>query len=53
MSDDAVRVEGPVTVPGTARGPALVLDEPLSFWGGVEAASGRIVRDEELWSDVG
>lgn len=27
----------------TVRGPALVLDEPLSFWGGLDPASGRIV----------
>jgi predicted aconitase with swiveling domain len=25
------------------RGPALVLDEPLSFWGGVDPIDGRIV----------
>src|SRR5206468_4632379 len=28
---------------GTAEGLALVLDEPLSFWGGVDPASGEIV----------
>lgn len=28
---------------GTAEGEALVLAEPLSFWGGVDAASGRII----------
>lgn len=32
-----------VLVPGEAQGPTLVLDEPLSFWGGVDAASGTIV----------
>lgn len=32
------------------RGPALVLDAPISFWGGVEAATGRIadVRHPQL-----
>jgi predicted aconitase with swiveling domain len=30
-------------VPGSAHGRALVLDEPLSFWGGFDPASGRIV----------
>jgi predicted aconitase with swiveling domain len=30
-------------VAGEARGPALVLDEPLSFWGGVDPATGDIV----------
>jgi len=29
-------------VPGTAEGPALVLDEPLSFWGGLDPATGDI-----------
>ena len=28
---------------GACRGSALVLDEPLSFWGGVDPASGAIV----------
>ena len=30
-------------VPGRATGEVLVLDEPLSFWGGVDPASGEIV----------
>ncbi len=30
-------------VPGAAAGPALVLGEPLSLWGGLDAESGRIV----------
>jgi hypothetical protein len=29
-------------VPGHARGDVLVLDEPLSFWGGFDAATGRV-----------
>jgi len=29
-------------VPGTAVAPALVLDEPLSFWGGVDPETGDI-----------
>ena len=28
---------------GAAEGRALVLAEPLSFWGGVDSASGRII----------
>jgi predicted aconitase with swiveling domain len=28
---------------GRAHGPALVLSEPLSLWGGVDVASGRII----------
>lgn len=30
-------------VPGTAKGPALVLSAPLSFWGGVDPSDGRII----------
>lgn len=40
-----------VLVPGSGgRGPALVLDAPISFWGGVDAATGRIadVRHPQL-----
>jgi predicted aconitase with swiveling domain len=32
-----------VLVGGEARGPALRLDEPLSFWGGVDPLTGRII----------
>lgn len=37
-------IEGRVLVAGHAEGEALVLDEPLSFWGGLDPASGRIVE---------
>jgi uncharacterized protein len=37
-------MEGELLVEGTARGRALVLDEPLSFWGGLDPATGRIVE---------
>jgi predicted aconitase with swiveling domain len=30
-------------VPGAASGPVLRLDEPLSFWGGLDSATGRII----------
>jgi predicted aconitase with swiveling domain len=30
-------------VSGEASGPALVLSEPLSFWGGIEVKSGTII----------
>ncbi len=30
-------------VPGEAHGPAMVLDEPLSFWGGLDAETGLII----------
>jgi predicted aconitase with swiveling domain len=29
--------------PGVARGPALVLDEPLSFWGGLDPVTGTLI----------
>ena len=32
-----------VLVPGAASGETLVLDEPLSFWGGVDPSDGRII----------
>jgi predicted aconitase with swiveling domain len=35
--------EARTLVAGTAQGRALVLDEPLSFWGGVDPATGDIV----------
>lgn len=31
-------------VRGEAEGPALTLEEPISFWGGVDPISGRIVE---------
>jgi len=30
-------------VPGVASGPILKLDEPLSFWGGLDPATGTII----------
>ncbi|MGH2674651.1 MAG: aconitase X swivel domain-containing protein [Actinomycetota bacterium] len=35
--------EARALVPGRAEGPALVLSEPLSFWGGVEPIDGTII----------
>lgn len=35
--------EARALVPGRAEGPSLVLSEPLSFWGGVDAADGTII----------
>lgn len=37
-------VQARVLAPGEATAPALVLDEPLSLWGGVDPATGRIVE---------
>ena len=36
---------GRVLVVGTASGQALVLDEPLSFWGGFDAETGRVIEE--------
>jgi predicted aconitase with swiveling domain len=36
---------GRVLVAGRATGPALVLDEPLSLWGGLDPQSGRIIDE--------
>ena len=30
-------------VPGVARGEVLILDEPLSFWGGVDPGTGQVI----------
>lgn len=35
--------EGRTLVPGRAAGLALVLAEPLSFWGGLDPATGRVI----------
>ena len=37
-------MEGRTLVEGNATGPALVLDEPLSLWGGLDPATGEIVE---------
>lgn len=36
-------IQGRILAPGTARGGALVLDEPLSLWGGMDPSSGRLI----------
>lgn len=35
--------EAVTLVPGEASGVVLVLDEPLSFWGGVDPSSGEVI----------
>jgi uncharacterized protein len=37
-------IDARVLVAGDASGPALVLDEPLSFWGGLDPVTGTIVE---------
>lgn len=36
-------LKGRAVIPGTARGRALVTKEPLSFWGGYDEKTGRII----------
>ena len=36
-------VPGRVMVPGEAVGEVLRLDEPLSFWGGMDPSTGRVI----------
>ena len=36
-------IQGVATVPGTAEGVLLVSDEPMSFWGGYDAATGDLI----------
>jgi len=45
MPDEAspgLALEGRSMVPGEAQGDVLCLDEPLSFWGGLDPETGRI-----------
>ena len=35
---------GRLIAPGAARGAALVLDDPLSLWGGMDPATGRVIE---------
>jgi hypothetical protein len=35
---------GRLIAPGRARAPALVLDEPLSLWGGLDPATGQVIE---------
>lgn len=37
-------IRGRMLAPGSATGDALVLDEALSLWGGLDASTGRIVE---------
>lgn len=37
-------MRGRLIAPGQARAPALVLDEPLSLWGGLDPSTGRVIE---------
>ena len=41
---------GRVVVAGTGRGLALVTDEPLSLWGGLDPNSGEVIDRHHPWS---
>lgn len=43
MRRSGATISGVALVAGRATGRPLVLDEPLSFWGGVDATAGTIV----------
>ena len=38
------RLRGRVLAPGTASGETIVLDEPLSLWGGLDPATGVVIE---------
>ena len=40
---NGIELRGRPLVPGAGAGQVLRLDEPLSFWGGVDPATGRII----------
>jgi uncharacterized protein len=42
-TDSGPEVAGRPLAPGRARGKVLLLEEPLSFWGGMDPATGEIV----------
>ena len=46
------QLKGEVLVPGEAAGKLLVSQDPLSFWGGYDAASGEIIDRRHPLSGV-
>lgn len=43
MNSAPIQQHGIIVAPGEAAGPIVVLGEPLSFWGGVDAATGMVI----------
>jgi predicted aconitase with swiveling domain len=43
MSPATIDIEARVLIPGHATGPAMMLDDTLSFWGGFEPSNGEII----------
>ncbi len=38
-----IRLQGRAILPGAARGTAVVSQEPISFWGGVNPSTGEVI----------
>ena len=43
LTEGATTIETSVLIAGQARGPALILDDTLSFWGGYNPENGKII----------
>jgi uncharacterized protein len=43
MTTSGADLTGRTLAPGRARGQVLLLEEPLSFWGGMDPGTGRVV----------
>ena len=43
MSQPAASIKARILIPGRATGPAMVLDDTLSFWGGFNPVNGEII----------
>jgi predicted aconitase with swiveling domain len=43
MNQQVLDIEASVLIAGSASGPAMVLDDTLSFWGGFNPVSGEII----------
>lgn len=54
MPSSGVVFEARALVGGRAEGRAVILDEPLSFWGGLDAATGRVIdrRHPQVGTEV-
>lgn len=54
MASSGVVFEARVLVVGRAEGRAVVLDEPLSFWGGLDPGTGRVIdrRHPQVGTEV-
>ena len=44
MGTEAQRLVAEAVVPGSGAGPVLLLDAPLSFWGGFDSEAGTVIE---------